>query len=157
MRAERWVPFSGVGVLVIAFFGLGLSGCLQTEGQRKAELEERASEIIPAGAHVRSLGYGDCVELTSSPSCAEAVFEMAQPDSADRALLLRTTASSHGWTVTNSDDAQGGWSVSLEHDGFSAVAFLWRPEAYNADCREPLDPASEPDKFCFNSVSVTRQ
>jgi hypothetical protein len=40
-----------------------------SEGQRKAELRERAEEILPTGARGHVLGYGDCVELAPSPLC----------------------------------------------------------------------------------------
>jgi hypothetical protein len=132
-----------------------MSSCLQTEGQRRAELQQRVEEILPPGAHVRVLGYGDCVELAASPSCAQVVFQMREHDSARRAALLRAEAERHGWTVTHSDDAQGGWSVFLSSGEFTAVAFLWRSEVYNVDCSGELDPDSELDKFCFNTLSVT--
>jgi hypothetical protein len=133
-----------------------VSSCLQTEEQRKAELRERAEEILPPSARLRVLDYGDCVELASSPSCAEVVFEMPERDSARRAALVRAEAEHNGWTVTHSDDAQGGWSAFLEGDEFTAVVFLWRPEVYDVDCQGRPDPTVESNRFCFNTLSVNR-
>jgi hypothetical protein len=143
-------------VLVSAIFGLGVDACLETEGQRKAELRRRAEEILPPGTRVRVLGYGDCVELAASPSCAQVVFEMAEHDSARRAALVREKARRSGWAVTHSDDAAGGWSVFLKRNEFTAVVFLWRPEVYDVDCEGQPDPNSETDKFCFNTLNVSR-
>jgi hypothetical protein len=147
---------NAVVVSLLAFLSLGISGCLQTEEQRKAELRERAEEILPPSARLRVLDYGDCVELASSPSCVEVVFEMPERDSARRAALVRAEAEHNGWTVTHSDDAQGGWSVFLKRDEFTAVVFLWRPEVYDADCEGRPDPTLESNKFCFNTLSVDR-
>ena len=142
--------------LLAAFLGLGVSACVQTEAQRKADLRERAEEILPASAHIRVLGYGDCVELASSPSCAKVVFEMRERDSGRRALLIRTEAIRNGWTLTRSDDAQGGWSVFLRRGDSTAVAFLWRSEVYGADCDGEPDARSDSNKFCFNTLNITR-
>jgi hypothetical protein len=111
-RSRSRVSAGVAVVLLSAFFGLGVDACLQTEGQRKAELERRADEILPSEARVLVMGYGDCVELAPSPSCSKVVFEMDELDSARRAALVREEAERNGWTVTHSDDAQGGWSVS---------------------------------------------
>jgi hypothetical protein len=156
---RRFRPNRGAAlalVLVSSLFGLGVSACLQTEGQRKAELRERAEEILPPGARVRVLGYGDCVELAPSPSCATVVFELDEPDSGRRAALVRDEARRNGWTVTHSDDAQGGWSVFAKRDEFTAVVFLWRPEVYDVDCEGQPDPHSEPERFCFNTLNLSR-
>jgi hypothetical protein len=158
MGERKGLPFAASATLVslVAFFGLGISGCLQSEEQRKAELRERAEEILPPSARLRVLDYGDCVELASSPSCAEVVFEMPERDSARRAALVRAEAEHNGWTVTHSDDAQGGWSAFLERDEFTAVVFLWRPEVYDVDCQGRPDPTVESNRFCFNTLSVNR-
>jgi hypothetical protein len=142
-------------MLLAAFLGLGVDACLQTEDQRKTDLEERAEEILPPGARLLVIGYGDCVELAPSPSCAGVIFELDEPDSGRRATLVREEAERNGWTVTHSDDAEGGWSVFLKRDEYTAVVFLWRPEVYDVDC-ERADPQSEDDKFCFNTVNITR-
>ena len=142
-------------MLLAGFLGLGISGCLQTQGQRKAELRERADELLPADGRVRARGYGDCVELAASPSCTEVVFELQEHDSGRRARLVRAVAARQGWTVTHSDDAQGGWSVFLKRDGFTAVVFLWRPEAYHVECEGELNPRSDSERFCFNTLSVS--
>jgi hypothetical protein len=84
------------------------------------------------------------------------VFAVSEPDSARRAARLRVEAEDHGWTITDSDDAPGGWSVFASRNGFTAVAFLWRPEAYDVDCQKQPDPRSEADKFCFNTLSIER-
>jgi hypothetical protein len=154
---ERYVPAVAIGsCLLAAFLGLGVSACLQTEGQRKAELRKQAEEILPGGARIRALSYGDCVELASSPSCAQVVFEMSERDSERRAAVLRAEAGRNGWTVTHSDAAKGGWSVFLTRGDSTAVAFLWRSEAYDVDCSGKPDPQSEADRFCFNSLNITR-
>jgi hypothetical protein len=143
-------------VLVSAFFVLGVDACLQTEEQRKTELKRRADEILPSEARVLVMGYGDCVELAPSPSCSKVVFEMDELDSAHRAALVREEARGNGWRVTHSDDAQGGWSVFLRKDEFSAVVFLWRPEVYDVDCKGQPDPNSDADRFCFNTLNLSR-
>jgi hypothetical protein len=143
-------------VLVGALFGLGLDACLQTEGQRRAEFERRADEILPPEARVLLTGYDDCVELAPTPSCSKVVFEMDRLDSARRAALVREEAARNGWTVTHSDDAQGGWSVFLKKDEFTAVVFLWRPEVYEVDCKGRPDPNSDADRFCFNTLNLSR-
>jgi hypothetical protein len=103
---------------------------------------------------VKALGYGDCVELAPSPSCASAVFELPIADSGERAALVRATATRNGWTVRHSSDEQGGWIVDLKRGAFVAVVFLWRPEVYGARCDRRSTPAS--DEFCFDKVAVTR-
>jgi hypothetical protein len=158
MRGEVVTPRSWVialpAALTAAFLSAGVSACLQSETQRKDELRERAEEILPPGARLLVIGYGDCVELAASPSCAEVVFEMAEPDSGTRAALLRDEAERHGWKITHSDDAPGGWSVFASRGDFTAVAFLWRPEAYGVDCRGQPNPKSDDDRFCFNTLNV---
>jgi hypothetical protein len=157
VRKRRFRLSVGVTlVLVSALFGLGVDACLQTEGQRKAELERRADEILPSEARMLVMGYGDCVELAPSPSCSKVVFEMDELDPAHRAALVREEARRNGWTVTHSDDAQGGWSVFLKKDEFSAVVFLWRPEVYEVDCKAHPDPNSEAGRFCFNTLNLSR-
>ena len=121
-----------------------------------AELEKRAEEILPESAQVRVLGFGDCVELAPSPSCSQVVFEMDEDDLARRAARVREEARGNDWTVTHSDDAQGGWSVILKKDEFTAVVFLWRPEVYDVDCKGQPDPNSDADRFCFNTLNLSR-
>ena len=87
-----------------------------------------------------------------APSCVQVIFELAEPDSAGRAALLRDSAERNGWSVTHAEDAAGGWSVWLKRDEFTAVAFLWRPEVY--ECNGEPDPKS--DDYCFNTLNVTR-
>jgi glutamate/tyrosine decarboxylase-like PLP-dependent enzyme len=158
MGERKGLPFAASATLVslIAFLSLGISGCLQTEEQRRAQLRERAEEILPRSARLRVLEYGDCVELASSPSCAQVVFEMPERDSARRAALVRAEAERNGWTVTHSDDAQGGWSAFLKRAEYTAVVFLWRPEVYDVDCEGRPDPTLESNRFCFNTLSVDR-
>ena len=142
----------GLSALVlVAFLGSGVSACLQTGSQRRSELRSRADEILPDAAHVRAFGYGDCVELASSPSCARAVFELPGRGSPQRARLVRAEAERHGWTVTREDNAQGGWSLFLERPGFSAFVVLWRSELYVRDCH-----ARRPPDECFNTLNLTR-
>jgi hypothetical protein len=143
-------------VLVSAFFALSVDACLQTEDQRKTELKRRTDEILPSEARVLFMGYGDCVELAPSPSCSQVVFEMDEDDSARRAARVREEARGNDWTVTHSDDAQGGWSVILKKDEFTAVVFLWRPEVYDVDCKGQPDPNSDADRFCFNTLNLSR-
>jgi glutamate/tyrosine decarboxylase-like PLP-dependent enzyme len=158
MGERKGLPFAASATLVslIAFLSLGISGCLQTEEQRRAQLRERAEEILPRSARLRVLDYGDCVELASSPSCAQVVFEMPERDSARRAALVRAEAERNGWTVTHSDDAQGGWSAFLKRAEYTAVVFLWRSEVYDVDCEGRPDPTLESNRFCFNTLSVDR-
>jgi hypothetical protein len=94
------------------------------------------------------------VELAASPSCAQVVFEMPERDSGARAALVRTEAKRNGWTVTHSDDAQGGWSVFAKRNGYTAMAVLWRSDVYDVDCDDHPDPRSESGKFCFNTLNV---
>jgi hypothetical protein len=156
VRKRPYPPVTAGFVVLMAFFGLGISACLRTEGGRKAELRERAEELVPPDARILVISYGDCVELASSPSCARVVFEMAERDPAVRAALVRAEAEGQGWTVTHSDDAQGGWSVYAKRGGFRAVVFLWRPDAYDVDCRDRPDPRSESEEVCFNTLNVER-
>jgi hypothetical protein len=152
----RLISRTCAGLLLAALLSLGVSGCLQTKGQRKAELGERAEELLPPGARIRDLGYGDCVELAASPSCAQVVFAMRESNSGRRAHLVRAAAIGHGWTIRNFDDAQGGWTIFLEREGFTAAVFLWRPQVYGTDCQGHPDPSSEQGRFCFNTLAVTR-
>jgi hypothetical protein len=146
-----------IAVLVsLASSGLGLTGCFPTETGRKDELRDRAQELIPAGGRLLVIHYGDCVELASSPSCAQVVFKLAERDSGRRAALVRAEAERHGWTVSHADDAPGGWSVFATRDGFTAVALLWRPEVYGVDCANEPDPRSEDERFCFNTLNIQR-
>jgi hypothetical protein len=156
MRTRRNRVLVLPAALTALFLGTGVSACLQSGSQRKTELRERAEELLPPDARVRAVGYGDCVELAASPSCAKVVFEMPQRDSEARAALLRAEAERNGWTITHSDDAQGGWSVFATRGEFTAVAFLWRPEVYEVDCTDEPDPGSEPDRFCFNTLNIQR-
>jgi hypothetical protein len=156
MRKRRTWVLVWPAVLTAAFLSTGVSACVQSESQRKAELRKRAEEILPRDARIRVIGYGDCVELAASPSCAQVVFEMSERDSGARAALLRDEAERNGWTVTHSDDAQGGWSVFAKRGEFTAVAFLWRPEVYEVDCTDEPDPRSDTDKFCFNTLNIER-
>ena len=100
---------------------------------------------------MHAFGYGDCVELASSPSCARAVFELPQRDSGARARLVRAEAERHGWTVTQADDAQGGWNLFLKRPGYTAFVVLWRSELYvhNCDVRRPPEE-------CFNTLNLER-
>ena len=65
-------------------------------------------ELIPANGQVLVIHYGDCVELASSPSCAQVVFKMPERDSAMRAALVRAEAKRHGWTSIA--------TITLTHD-----------------------------------------
>ena len=138
----------------MAFLGLGVSACLQTKGQRRADLEQRVQEILPPAARIRALGYGDCVELAPSPSCASASFELPIEDSGRRAALVREHATRNGWIVRHSGDAEGGWMLDLKRGGFTAAVFLWRPEVYDARCDERSTVGE--DEVCFDKVAVTR-
>jgi hypothetical protein len=129
----------------------GVSACLQTSGGRRSTLQQRAGEILPAGTHIRSFGFGDCVELASSPSCARVVFELREHDSGRRAQLVRAEAERHGWTVTHSDDAPGGWNLFLRRPGYTAAVFLWRPQVYQLNCH-----ARRPPYECFNTLNLER-
>ena len=144
---------ASLGVLV-AVLGLGVGGCLQTEDQRQSELRKRADEILPAGAGIRALDYGDCVELASSPSCIYVIFELPERDSYRRAALVWTSAENNGWQVTTRyDQAPGGWSVRLKRDNFEAIATLFRHEVYEG-CSGELD--AESHQYCFNTLHLTR-
>ena len=140
-----------VCVLIAAFVTSGVSSCLQTGGQRRAALRGAAKSLLPPQAHIRALGFGDCVELASSPSCAGVVFELPQHDSALRAKLVRATAEANGWTVTHSDDVPGGWSLFLRRSGFTAYVALWRPEVYGLRC-----DGAHPKDECFNTINLSR-
>src|SRR5690242_1314550 len=87
-------------VLVAALVTSGVSSCLQTGGQRRSALRDAAEELLPPQAHIRALGFGDCVELASNPSCARVVFELPARSSALRARTVRAAAEANGWTVT---------------------------------------------------------
>jgi hypothetical protein len=139
-------------LLLPALFGTGISACLQTEGQRREALRARAREILPAHAKIRTFGYGDCVELAPSPSCARVVFSLHQHSSERRAQQVREAARAHGWTVTRADDAQGGWNLFLKRKGYTAFVALWRPEAYGVNCRSNR----RRDDVCFNTLNLTR-
>jgi hypothetical protein len=144
--------FRLAGCLVIAAsVTSGVSSCLQTGGQRRAALRNAAEQLVPPGAHIRALGYGDCVELASNPSCARVVFELPEHDSAVRARRVRAAAEANGWTVTHSDDAQGGWNLFLRRSGFTAFVALWRPEVYGLRCH-----GAQPKDECFNTINLSR-
>ena len=128
----------------------GVSACLQTSGQRRSTLRQRVQEIVPAAAHIRALGFGDCVELASSPSCARAVFELPAADSERRAELVRAEAERHGWTVTQEDNAQGGWSLFLKKSGYTAYVVLWRSRLYVKNCH-----VRRPPDECFNTLNLS--
>jgi hypothetical protein len=141
----------GSAAVVVAFLGSGISSCLETSGQRRAALRRAAEELIPPQGRIRALGYRNCVELASAPSCARAVFELPEHASAGRARLVRAAAERHGWTVTHSDDAQGGWSLFLRRAGFTAYVVLWRPKVYGLTCTGP-----QPQDECFNTLNLER-
>jgi hypothetical protein len=146
------MSFRLAGCLAIAvFLTSGVSSCLQTGGQRRAVLRHVAKELLPPGAHIRALGFGDCVELASSPSCARVVFELPQHDSASRAKTVRAVAEANGWTVTQSGDAPGGWNLFLRRSGFTAYVVFWRPEVYGLRCDGP-----QPKDDCFNTLNLDR-
>ena len=138
-------------VLVAAFVTSGVSSCLQTGGQRRAALRDAAEGLLPPQAHIRALGFGDCVELASSPSCARVVFELPERSSPLRARSVRAMAEANGWTVTQSDDAQGGWNLFLRRSGLTAYAVFWRPEVYGLRCDGP-----HPKDECFNTIDLER-
>ena len=138
-------------VLVAAFVTSGVSSCLQTGGQRRAALRDAAKELLPPQARVRALGFGECVELASNPSCARVVFELPARSSALRAESVRATAEANGWTVTHSDDAQGGWNLFLRRSGFTAYAVFWRPKVYGLRC-----DGTHPKDECFNTINLER-
>jgi hypothetical protein len=138
-------------VVVAALVTSGVSSCLQTGGQRRSALRDAAEGLLPPQAHIRALGFGDCVELESSPSCARVVFELPEPSSALRAKRVRATAEANGWTVTHSHDAQGGWNLFLRRSGFTAYAVFWRPEVYGLRC-----DGAHPKDECFNTLNLER-
>ena len=143
----------GVTVLLAAFISTGISACLQTENQRRAALRARAHEILPPDARIRAFGYGDCVELAPSPSCARVVFSLRELSSERRAEQVRDAAQAHGWTITRSDDAQGGWNLFLKRNGYTAYDVLWRPDVYQVKCQR----RAPRDDVCFNTLNLTRQ
>ena len=152
VRTRPW-PLLIPTALLAAFISTGISACLQTGGQRRAALRAHANEILPSGARIRAFGYGDCVELAPSPSCARVVFELDEQDSARGAQEVRRTAESHGWTISQSDDAEGGWNLFLKRGGYSAFVVLWRPAKYpQVDCRGQRPR----DDVCFNTLNLTR-
>jgi hypothetical protein len=138
-------------VVAAALVASGVSSCLQTNGQRGAALRQEAEALLPPQAHIRALGFGDCVELADSPSCARVVFEMPEHSSALRAKRVREAAEANGWRVTRSGDAQGGWSLFLRRSGFTAYAVFWRPAVYGLRCN-----GGHPKDECFNTVNVER-
>ena len=141
-----------VALALAAFLGSGVSACLQTGSQRRETLRARAEEIIPDSARVRALGYGDCVELASNPSCARAVFELPHLGSTQRMRLVRAEAERHGWTVTHADDGPGGWNLFLRRPGYTAFVALWRSRVYVRNCH-----VRRPPDECFNTVNLTRE
>ena len=145
-------PPAAAGVVLAALLSTGISACLQTESQRRATLRASAKEILPATATIRSLGYGECVELAPSPSCARVVFELHARESFQRAESVRAAAKRHGWKVTHSYDGQGGWSLFLKRKEFTALVVLWRPERYPRVCRGH----GRRDEICFNTLNLTR-
>ncbi|HEY6150187.1 MAG TPA: hypothetical protein VIW19_06675 [Gaiellaceae bacterium] len=140
-----------LGLVVAALVASGVSSCLQTGGQRRAALRNAAKSLLPPQAHIRALGFGDCVELASSPSCARVVFELPERPSALRAKRVRAAAEANGWTVTHSGDGQGGWSLFLRRGDFEAYASLWRPEVYGLRC-----DGAHPKDECFNTINLER-
>lgn len=138
-------------LVVAVFVTSGVSSCLQTGGQRRAALRHAAEGLLPPEAHIRALGFGECVELASSPSCARVVFELPERDSALRARSVRAAAEANGWTVTREGDAPGGWSLFLRGHGFSAYVALWRPEVYGLRC-----DGAHPKDECFNTINLQR-
>lgn len=140
-----------VCLLVVVLITTGVSSCLQTGGQRRAALRDAARGLLPPEAHIRALGFGECVELASNPSCAQVVFELPERSSALRAKAVRAVAEAHGWTVTRSDDAPGGWNLFLRRSGFTAFAVFWRPEVYGLRC-----DGARPKEECFNTISLQR-
>jgi hypothetical protein len=127
---------------------------------RSGSSEKRNSSgvqtILPARHACLPWATATVSMLAPSPSCSQVVFEMEELDSGGRAALVREEARRNGWTVTHSDDAQGGWSVFLKKHEFTAVVFLWRPEVYDVDCKGKPDPNSEAGSFCFNTLNVSR-
>ena len=147
---SRQLPFAS-GAVIVMLICTGVNACLQTSGQRRATLRRVALELVPPQAHIRALGFGDCVELASGPSCARVVFALPQRSSALRAKALRRTALRNGWTIKKIDDAEGGWSLFLRRPGFTAFAVLWRPEVYHLRCG-----GGHPDDKCFNTIDLER-
>jgi hypothetical protein len=136
-------------LVIAALVGSGVSGCRPTKSERRSALRGAARELLPPQARIRALGFGNCVELAGSPSCAAAVFELPERSSALRARAVRSEAVKHGWTVAKMDDAEGGWSLFLRRRNFTATVFLWRPNVYRLRCT-----GSHPDDRCFNTLSV---
>jgi hypothetical protein len=146
----RPLVLGSCGILVV-LLASGINSCLQTDGQRRAALRHAAEEVIPAEARIRALGYGDCVELASGPSCARAVSVLPERASARRARKVRSTAERHGWTVVEIDNAQGGWSLFLRRSGYTACVVLWRPEVYGLTCT-----SARPNEKWFNTLNLER-
>lgn len=138
-------------VVMAALAGSGVSSCLETGGQRRAALRHAAEGLLPPEARIRALGFGDCVELASTPSCARVVFELPERSSARRAQTVRATAVRHGWTVSQSGDAQGGWSMFLKRPGYTAYVVFWRREVYHPRCT-----GAHPQDECFNTLNLER-
>jgi hypothetical protein len=141
----------GSCLMLAALVVSGVSSCLQTGAERRAALRRAAEGILPPQARIRAFGFGDCVELASSPSCARVVFELPKRSSALRVKAVRVTAVRNGWKVTESDNAQGGWSLFLRRPGFTAYVVLWRPDVYRLRC----NGARPPDQ-CFNTLNLER-
>ena len=139
------------GAVIATLICSGVSACLQTSGQRRAALRRAAAELVPPSARIRALGFGDCVELASSPSCAHVVFQMPLRSPALRAQAVRARALRSGWRVVEMDDAEGEWSLFLRRPGFTASVFLWRPAVYSLRCG-----GTHPDDKCFNTLILER-
>jgi hypothetical protein len=148
--ASRCLLFASCA-LTAAFVASGVSSCFQTGAQRRATLRDAAEGLLPPEARIRALGFGDCVELADSPSCARVVFQLPESSSALRAKSVRAAAVANGWTVTHSDDAQGGWSLFLRRHGFTAYVVFWRARAYGVRC-DGAHPADQ----CFNTLNLER-
>jgi hypothetical protein len=143
--------FAGAGLVLVMLLTTGISACLETSGQRREELRTAVQELVPPESRIRANGFGDCVELASSPSCAGAVFELPQHASGARARAVRAAAVANGWTVAQMDDAEGGWMLYMKRGNLRANVFLWRPEVYHLSCS-----GSHPDDKCFNTADVER-
>ena len=140
-----------VAAMIAVFICTGVSSCFQSADERRATLRETATGLLPPQARIRALGFGDCVELASSPSCARVVFELPERSSALRAQAVRATAVRNGWRVAESEDAQGGWSLFLRRAGFTAYVVFWRAEVYHLHCMGP-----HPEDQCFNTLNLER-
>lgn len=144
----RGLLVGACAILATLFVG-GAHASLRAGVDPRALLRSAAHELVPPGGRIRALGYGDCVELARSPSCAGVVFELPQRSSAARARAVRAVARRKGWTVARMDDAEGGWALFLIRGKLRANVFLWRPEVYGLECR-----SAQPDEKCFNSAAI---